>query len=71
VLVKVGGERKDPAISRLQKSHDTVHEPVMVPLPRIDLCHHSTSCFLSPAPHCSLAARGHVARSHSILTGQV
>ena len=41
VLVKVRGERKDAAISRLQKSHDAVHEPVVVSLLRIDLRHTS------------------------------
>src|SRR3954468_13907079 len=39
VLVKVRCEWKDPAISRLQKSHDAVHEPVVESLLRIDLRH--------------------------------
>jgi hypothetical protein len=39
VLIKVFSEWKNPAIARLQKSHDAVHEPVVVSLLRIDLRH--------------------------------
>jgi len=39
VLIEALSEWKDAAIVRLQKSYDTVHEPVVVPLFRIDLRH--------------------------------
>src|SRR5215208_4341074 len=41
VLVEVRGEWKDTVIARLQKPYDAVHEPVVVPLLRIDLRHTS------------------------------